>query len=300
MDYTYKLTILTPSYNRAHCLQSLYESLEAQTNHDFQWLVIDDGSTDGTQELFKNLKSDSFFIEYHSKKNGGKHTAINYAHNYIKGEYTFIVDSDDTLTSNAVQEVLNVIEKYKKNKNIKIFSFLRGSNISDPFNKDFPDGEIVSNHIDFRLNANRPFDCAEIVESDIFCARKFPVFEAERFLGEGYLWTYWGFRYDTVYVNKVIYICAYLEGGLTKSGRSMRMKCPLGGMENSNTYLESCHDRRVNTKLLIKEVMLFICYGKLARKNIKQMYKQCHRKILLLFLYPLGVLLYYHWKRLYL
>ena len=79
------LTILTPTYNRGGVLPQLYRSLLAQTCDDFEWFIIDDGSTDNTQEIVKKwLSNKGIHIRYMYKQNGGKHTALNYAINMIK------------------------------------------------------------------------------------------------------------------------------------------------------------------------------------------------------------------------
>lgn len=290
------ITVLTPTYNRSKNLKVLYESLMNQTNHNFQWIIVDDGSQDDTANVVSILNSELFPIVYKKKPNGGKHTAINYALPYIEGEYTFIVDSDDVLTEDAIEQISIAIKKYKKSSNVKIISFLRGSSVSSPFNNDFPTEDTISNHIDFRLNAARKGDCAEVVESTLLKTRSFPEFENEKFLSEGYLWTYWGFRYDTVYINKVIYITEYLDGGLTKSGRSLRLKCPRGGVESSKTFLELHPTRKLRFKLLLKEAMLYVCYSKFAGVSFCNIIRNSGRSFFVFFTYPLGYLLSKYWK----
>ena len=107
-----RFTVFTPTYNRAHTLDRLYRSLQRQTLRDFEWIVIDDGSTDGTDERFNRiLKEDNFFkITYQKVENGGKHRAINRAVSIAEGELFFIADSDDRLTDNALYKV-DQIEK---------------------------------------------------------------------------------------------------------------------------------------------------------------------------------------------
>ena len=99
------ITVFTPTYNRAYILPKLYESLKKQTCMNFEWLIIDDGSTDDTSEVVKTFKTDKFPILYYYKKNGGKHTAMNYSHPYINGDLLFIVDSDDVLTNDAIETI---------------------------------------------------------------------------------------------------------------------------------------------------------------------------------------------------
>ena len=103
------VTILTPTYNRAHQLPALYKSLCMQSNKCFVWCVVDDGSADNTVEVVNEMiKTASFPIVFINKKNGGKHTALNAGLKNIDTPLVFIVDSDDTVTPDAVE----VISKY--------------------------------------------------------------------------------------------------------------------------------------------------------------------------------------------
>ena len=103
-----KLTVFTPTYNRANTLERAYNSLEAQTCKDFVWLIIDDGSTDNTQKIVEQIKRKATFpVEYHRKENGGRHTAVNYSYRFLKTEYVVTLDSDDELLPSAVEKMLN-------------------------------------------------------------------------------------------------------------------------------------------------------------------------------------------------
>ena len=79
MAFEYKVTVFTPTYNRAYIIEELYRSLQRQTYTDFEWLVIDDGSADNTEELFEGFcrENNPFPIRYIKKKNGVKCRAIN-------------------------------------------------------------------------------------------------------------------------------------------------------------------------------------------------------------------------------
>lgn len=295
MDYTLPLTILTPSYNRAKYLYKLYDSLINQSNHSFQWLIIDDGSTDNTKDVVKNFETDAFVIDYYKKENGGKHTAINYSHKYIKGEVVCIVDSDDWLLPEAVEKILERKKQFFISENIKLLTFLRGKNPNESICKTFPNRLEISNHIDFRVNGHRGGDCCEVISTDVLKEFPFPEHPGERFLGEGYLWNKAGFKYNTVYIPEIIYICEYLEGGLTKSGRKLRIKCPLGGMDNSKSFFGSGEGRQVNAKTLRKEAMLYVCYGKFAGWNKNKILEGINRDEVNKY-YLLGSMLFLYWR----
>lgn len=99
------ITVFTPSYNRAHTLPRLYDSLLRQADHGFEWLLVDDGSSDGTRELAEQWVAGGtpFEFRYHRVANGGKPRAITLASRLARGEYLFIVDSDDYLADGAIE-----------------------------------------------------------------------------------------------------------------------------------------------------------------------------------------------------
>ena len=108
-----KVTILTPTFNRKDNLIKLYNSLLEQKNNNFEWVIVDDGSTDGTEMKVKEfIKENKIKIIYYMKENGGKHTALNFGISKIDTDLTFIVDSDDWLKDNAIDEILSIHSKY--------------------------------------------------------------------------------------------------------------------------------------------------------------------------------------------
>lgn len=123
------LTILTPTYNRGEYLERVYNSLVAQTDQNFEWLLIDDGSTDNTEEVVRKLakkNEHAFSFRCYFKPNGGKHTALNYGARYAAGDIVLILDSDDYLTSDAVASVYEYWEQYKHNKKNLRAEFFKG------------------------------------------------------------------------------------------------------------------------------------------------------------------------------
>lgn len=226
-----KLTILTPTFNRKDLLPRLYDSLTKQICLDFEWLVIDDGSTDGTSDLFDVWKGEADFpIIYQRKENGGKHTALNYAHPFIKGELILIVDSDDWIVENAVETILNDWTRYRDKKEICGMTYLRGSSRDTVLgNHQFLFDGMISDFVTVKVNGKGNVDSCEVLRTTVFLEFPFPVFQGEKFIGESYLWFSAGNKYKTVYFNKILYITEYLDDGLTKAGRKLRYNCPGGG-----------------------------------------------------------------------
>ena len=288
------LSVITPAYNRAHLLGACYESLCAQTDFDFEWIIVDDGSTDDTAAVAASFADDKFPIAYRKKPNGGKHTALNDAHELINGRFVLILDSDDALTPDAVEQVKAEWKKWEDNKNVGIVTFLKGNSVTDP-NCVVNDWQTPVDIMRCRRVCIHSSDCCEVIRAELFKKYPFPVFEGERFLAEGALWGRVSGECKCVYVNRVIYICEYLEDGLTKSGRAMRIRNPLGGMFHANVYMA----KKNTLKIRVKNGLLYTCYGFFASKSPASMAKECCDKPLMWLCLPFGWALYLVWNKKY-
>ena len=284
-----RVTILTPAYNRAYIINRLYESLKTQTYKNFEWLIIDDGSTDNTKELInKFIEENKISIRYVFQNNGGKHRALNKGLSMIKTEMTFIVDSDDYLTDNAIEVITKYYNKYKNNTSICGFSFLRcfpDMTINGPkFKKD----EYLSDYIECRLNEKVTGDKAEVYYTK--CLKEFPFLEVdnEKFLFEDYVWIQMAEKYKTLHVNIPIYVGDYLEDGLTKNISKTKYNSPIGMMERASVM---CSKKCCNV-VRIKAMIMYIGYGKIAKKKYKDLYKKCKYKFLFGISFLLGIVYY--------
>lgn len=291
------LTILTPSYNRGHCLPRLYESLKRQTNRQFEWLLVDDGSVDDTEDLVKEWqKEEQVKLRYLRKENGGKHTALNMGIAVIEAELTFIVDSDDWLPEDAVETILRYHGRFKGKKDICGYSFLRfypNGTVNEAF---FPEDEKVDTYVNVRINGNIGGDKAEVFFTQVLKRYPFPVFGKERFLPEDLVWVEMSGPYKMVHINACIYISEYLEGGLTKSGRKMKLHSPRGMMARSWAYLE---DPSVNFKTKLKMALLYDIYRQAAGASQLAQSEKARRHWLLTLCKLPGAILYQGWKRKY-
>ena len=182
------VTVITPTYNRKSELKNLYYSLCKQTNYDFRWLIVDDGSRDETDQYIEKIKREpKFKIEYIKKANGGKHTALNTGVKQIKTELTMIVDSDDCLLPNAIEIISEIYSKYKDNMKIGSFTFLKIKSDGKAV-VSLEENELVANYIKYRIKENRPGDMAEVFRTNVLKENQFPEFPNERFLSEDVCW----------------------------------------------------------------------------------------------------------------
>lgn len=229
-NYRYKLTVFTPTYNRGYIIGKLYESLKSQTKKDFEWIVIDDGSTDNTELLFQNWikEENEFKITYLKKKNGGKHRAINDALEIAKGELFFIVDSDDFLIYEAVEKIIAWEKDINNKNNYAGIAGNRGKNKETIIGETFLGNWIDATSLE-RNKYNIRGDKAEVFYTDVLRKFKFPVFEGENFITENVVWNRIAYEgYKIRWFNEVIYICDYLGDGLTQAGMNNFIKNPKG------------------------------------------------------------------------
>lgn len=289
------ITIITPAYNRSDCMKKCWKSLCQQSFAAFQWLIIDDGSKENIEELVNGFKEHSDFqIEYHKKKNGGKHTALNYSHPYIKGKYVAIVDNDDTLTSDALEKLAAAWHKYGDNPEVGQIIFLKGHSKNEPICYVKHPGIIVDTLKERRIPITGR-DCFDSYRTELFTKYKFPEFAGEKFIGEGSAFFFIELESRGVYFNEVLYIGDYRTDGLTNAGRSLRIKNPLGGMYNSRLYMNPA----LPIETRIKKGILYGCYSKIAGIPFTEALKQNGYKALTVLTYIPGVILASVWKKKY-
>lgn len=291
------ITIITPTYNRADFLPKLYESLLQQTNKDFEWLIIDDGSKDGTEALIQQyIREEKISVFYEKQQNAGKHTALNRGIAMIRSELTFIVDSDDRLPEDAVEIILTYHQKYKNTPDLCGYSFLRCHHDGRVNTAYFPEDEKIDTYLHVRINGNIGGDKAEVFFTDILKKYPFTVFEGEKYMPEDAVWMQMSGPYQMVHINKNVYICDYLEEGLTNTGRRMKIYSPRGMVFRSKVYLEN---RETCFKVRLKMMILYIIYGYFAGYGRKRLFAEMTDKMLMCVCYLPSFVLYKVWKRKY-
>lgn len=294
MNYKYLATVFTPTYNRARLLKRLYESLKEQSDKDFEWIIVDDGSKDNTEEVVQGfIKEKSIPIKYLKKENEGKHIAINVGCDMAEGELFFIVDSDDYIPKEAIEEVKRDWKKYRNNTGIAGLVYLKAWENGNLMGRKFEKDEFISNHVKEYNKGGVWGEKLKILRTEIFRKNKFPKYENEKYVGEHVLWIEVSRKYDLVYINKVLYIAEYLEDGLTMAGRKLRIENPLGGIKGAQVLMQ----KDMCLKLRIKNNLLYSAYSFFAEKSIKEIYKGAVEKSLLTLELPFGYVLYRYWKK---
>lgn len=223
----FTIAIFTPTYNRAYILENLYNSLLRQTIKDFYWLIIDDGSTDNTEDMVKGWISDSkIHIEYYKIKNSGKAAAMNFALDIIKGKLFFGVDSDDYLKDDAIEKIIRCYDNLDKDM-IGMLAGMQNFRTNEPVTryKGKKHRGKVKEVYDIKEISG---DAALIYKTEIVKKYRFPVFEGEKFVPESYFWDLLDQEGDIYILKEYICMVDYLEDGYTHKIKKVIFENPEG------------------------------------------------------------------------
>lgn len=245
------LTIFTPTYNRAYILGQLYQSLLNQTDYRFEWVIVDDGSKDETEALVQGwIAENKIKITFKKQENQGKHIAINTGVSLANGELFFIVDSDDFLTDNAIEKIIDFWTNAKPNENISgIISyrkFLDGNLIGTPLPKGLQKCKMWETFDKY----NSIGDKVVIYRTDIFKQYPYPKFDAEKFLGESYVFNKIDEKYDMLIMDEMLYVCDYRPDGLSQDFRRLYRNNPRGFLAIYEQSIEHALTRKQRLKNL--------------------------------------------------
>ena len=234
MDFQYKITLFTPTYNRAYILDRLYRSVQRQTFRDFEWLIIDDGSTDNTEELVRGwmAEENDFPIRFEKQPNGGKCRAINRGLDLARGELFFIMDSDDYLTDNALERV--VYWESTIHDKPMFMGVVGNRGTSEDYSPNRPLG---APYKDCNVFVRYPEYTKDVVDgehagvwyTELHRKYKYPEFPGENFLTPCVTWNRMANDgYKVRIFDEIIWVCNYLDDGLTRQGSLRFFKNPQG------------------------------------------------------------------------
>lgn len=236
------LTILSPAYNKGKTIQRSFDSLLRQTCHDFEWLIVNDGSTDNTLSIIKEMKTSLFPIKIIDKKNEGLNRTFNRGVKEAKGKYILRLDPDDFLVDNAVEEVINEIRKYDGDESICSVAYLTKFNTGKIIGRNLLNKVTRTNFFDYRYKLKVKGDCCEIVRTDVLRKYPMPEIDGEKFCRESYIWFEIAQEYDAIYFPLAIYIREYNENSISSNSVKVYSQNPNGMM--------LCNAQ--NVKLLLK------------------------------------------------
>jgi len=284
------LGIITTTYNRAHCIHQVYESLTRQKCKDFMWLVVDDGSTDNTKEIIDNFINEGLIeIEYIYHDNIGMVASRNVGYENIKTELNTIIDSDDWLEDNAVEDI---IEFWNKHKNKSVAGIIALNRRTDGNKKasSLPNGvkqcTITDLHEKYKCKGDKKF----IYRSDI--SRKFPYprFEGEKIFPASYKFRLIDLEYEMLLMDKTICVVDVNEEGMSFNVFEQYRTNAKGFTFYRNEMMRISD----NPKYIARQAIHYISASKFSKN--KNYILNASRKLYVILCLPIGFLLYYYLK----
>lgn len=293
MTYGLDFTVFTPTYNRKQTLLRVYDSLRAQNYKSFEWLIVDDGSTDGTDRMVEEWqREEAFPIRYFYQKNGGKHRAYNRGVLEAEGHLFLCLDSDDS----CVPETLKRFKEYWDSISVEEktgFSGVAvhcmdrsGRRIGTRFPEDYMDLKPIEMYSRYRIRGEK----WGLHRTDLLKKFPFPEIEGETFIPEGLVWNRIGSKYKVRYVNRSLRIYWYSPKGLGAFSRRNRIMNPRGARLYYMEALRLPFPRIVRTKNIVN----YIAFSLHAGIGLSQLINESGSVFLTTALLPSGYFLYKH------
>lgn len=287
------LTVFTPTYNRVHTLPRVYESLRRQTCDDFIWLVIDDGSTDGTERLIEGFAAEApFTIQYIKKENGGLYTGYNAAYAAIQTELNVCIDSDDFMPDDAVEIIKSTWLSRGKKEYAGIVGLdflLDGQPISGYFPADLKEIHLF----DLKTRGIHTGDSKQVMRTELMRKVSPQVgFPGEKDFNPYYMLIQAADEYPMIVVNKNLCFVEYQEtDSMSHNIFRQYIRSPRSFAKTRELEMRLS---RTTFRHKVKSAIHYVAECRLARQSAFSNRNRC--KALTAAVYPLGIMLYSYIK----
>lgn len=280
------ISVITPTYNRAYILRQCYESLCVQSVKDFEWVIVDDGSTDDTKALVEEFVNDNkICIKYIHQHNGGKHRAHNTAVKHSSGDLCVCLDSDDMLSDNAIEIAQKIWSENRMDKVIGILALRGDLRSHNPICSEIPKGLKCATMTELRDVFGFKGDTILFFKTEILKRNLFKEFEGETFLPEVNLYCDLDKLGKMILHNEVLYYCEYRSDGLTAKYHRLLFDNPKG---SADTYFKMS-DIASSFKMTVKYAIIAQSYNNLLDKDSKI---PCHNKKIVMLLARIAALVF--------
>ena len=229
------ITVFTATYNRGHLIQRIYQSLLRQKEFNFEWLVIDDGSQDQTEDLFNDWTSrdNPFEIRYYKQENRGLIRTLNRGIALARGEYFAKIDSDDYVVDDYTTNISKWVASIENSTSIYAVSGVRVTPDGIPLKGKWPDIPRELGFVDVtdleRAAYDLDADMCEAWRTDVLRNYPFPVWNSEKFAPEQIVFNQIALDgYKIRWYPVAMSICEYQDDGLTKGSRKLEIQNPMG------------------------------------------------------------------------
>ncbi|MFN5745961.1 MAG: glycosyltransferase family 2 protein [Methylococcaceae bacterium] len=225
-------TIFIPTYNRADLLPRTFASIDTQTFRDFEVVIIDDGSTDGTADLVAQWRSRADFgITYERQSNQGKYVACNRGVQLARGQFFVLLDSDDRLLPHCLERLLyhwETIPKSDRHRFAGIEGLVEGMDGQPLATTHYPESPLDADYLDLWYRRHIGGEKRGAMLTSVLREYPYPIFPGERHIRDSITWKRIALRYVVRCVNEVFQQMEQQADGLTSNRFAARMNSPRG------------------------------------------------------------------------
>lgn len=287
------LTIFTPTFNREKLLKRCYESLKKQSSNNFEWLIIDDGSTDNTKAIVESwiIENSKFKIRYIYQKNQGMHGAHNMAYENITTELNTCIDSDDYMPIDAVEKIDDFWNKYGSSEYAGIAAL-----------DSFQNGQIIGVKFPQKLKSCTLFDMYKkkgikgdkklIYRTELTKQYPYPIYEGEKYVGLDYKYHIIDHKHELLLMNEIVCNVEYQEDGSSLNMFRQYYTNPKGF---AFYRVQNMKNPKGNINYKLKECIHYVA-SCLISKNKRFLFETPY-KILTIVALPFGTALYLYIKK---
>lgn len=283
------LTVFTPTFNRAYCLHKCYNSLRRQTNKDFLWLIVDDGSTDNTRELVNYwIREGEVEIHYIWQENQGMHGAHNTAYEWIATELNVCIDSDDYMPPEAVEKILSYWGEYGNDRVSGIIGL-----------DTYTNGEVIGSTLPDKLKTSTLFDLYNkhgvtgdkklVYRTELTRKYPYPLFVGEKYVGLAYKYFKLDEEYEMLLMNEPLCVVEYLEDGSSLNMLYQYRKNPRGFAFYRKELMKLTS---ANLSFKFRQSIHYVSSSLMIRN--RKFLMETPSKLLTLLAIPLGLILYFY------
>lgn len=286
------VTVLTTTHNRAHTLPRLYDSLQAQTFRGFEWVIVDNGSTDGTDALVHSWTSaGEIEISYLPQPDCGKHGAVNRGAIEARGEYITIVDSDNWLLPDSLERLVrhwNEIPASARSEFsgvVGLCSFEDGTVVGDVY----PENPLDCDSVELTYIHGVTGDKHGLLRTDVLREFQFPFPEC-KLVTEAIVWNRMALEYRERHVNEVVLVMEYLPDGL--SARALELLIASSPATRQFHLEETRLPHRIPIARRLRSYANYVRFSIHAGVALRDQARDAPSKVAWLGLVPLGLALY--------
>lgn len=293
-----KISVVTPTYNRAYVLGRVYDSLVSQTFADFEWIVVDDGSSDETEALVRSwIEEGKLELTYKRQENTGQYAAVNRGVEQARGEFITLLDSDDWFLPDTLEVLLEIWlgipepERGRFSGVVGLCAYEDGRIVGDSYPEDPLDCDPAELTYLHRVRGDKH----SLLRADVLKAFPFP-YEGE-VVWPGLVWNRMALEYDERHVNRVVKILDYQETGLSNRALEIQMGSPL---PMKQYYLEELRlPHRLPLRRRLRTTANYARWSLHCEIGLAGQFRDAPSKLRWLALLPVGTAVYLNDRRRY-